>query len=152
MSSDPETGESRPGDAWLAGTARTEITPTESMWMAGFGARDRPSEGVHQSLHAKALALEDCEDNRTVIASVEVLVEYSLRLKEELDGPVWVAGYSNDAFTYVPTEQAIYEGGYEADHVVENTTLPGPWKPDIEDRIVSKTRALVDRVHTPPPR
>lgn len=79
----------------------------------------------------------------------EVLVGYSLRLKDELDGPVWIAGYSNDAFTYVPTERALAEGGYEADAVIRNTGLPGKWKPGLEDRIVEKARSLAARVHTP---
>lgn len=88
-------------------------------------------------------------DLTLVALAGEVLVDYSLRLKDELDGPVWVGGYSNDAFTYVPTRQAIAEGGYEGEAVVGNTTLPGKWKPDIEDRIVSHVHALVDRVQTP---
>ncbi|WP_435361717.1 hypothetical protein [Haloarchaeobius sp. DFWS5] len=88
-------------------------------------------------------------DLTMVALAGEVLVEYSLRLTEELDGPVWVSGYSNDAFTYVPTKQAIYDGGYEGGNVIRLTTAPGTWKPDIEDRIVSATRSLVARVQTP---
>lgn len=88
-------------------------------------------------------------DLTLVALAGEVLVGYSLRLKDELEGPLWVAGYSNDAFTYVPTERALAEGGYEGDRVIENTGLPGRWKPGLEDRIVRKSRSLVDRVRTP---
>jgi len=45
--------------SWKAGLATISITPGKSMWMAGFGARTKPSEGVLHELHAKALALED---------------------------------------------------------------------------------------------
>jgi hypothetical protein len=79
----------------------------------------------------------------------EVFAEYALQLKAEHDGPLWVAGYSNDGFTYVPTRRALAEGGYEADTVISITTLPGKWKPDTEDRILAKTSALIDRVKTP---
>ena len=43
---------------WKAGTARTAITPRQPLWMAGYGARDRPSEGAVHDLWAKALVLE----------------------------------------------------------------------------------------------
>ena len=32
--------------AWQAGVAKAVITPTESIWMAGYGDRNHPSEGV----------------------------------------------------------------------------------------------------------
>ena len=34
--------------SWKAGVAKTDITPAESIWMAGYGARTRPSEGVYR--------------------------------------------------------------------------------------------------------
>jgi neutral ceramidase len=30
---------------WKAGVAKVNITPEESMWMAGYGSRDHTSEG-----------------------------------------------------------------------------------------------------------
>ena len=74
----------------------------------------------------------------------EVLVEYGLQLKSELPGRVWVAGYSNDDFTYVPTARAIAEGGYEGGEAIRNTTFPGPLRPDVEERIL-QTAAAVGR-------
>ena len=44
--------------AWHAGAASVVITPKESLWMAGYAARNKPSEGKAQDLFAKALALE----------------------------------------------------------------------------------------------
>ena len=44
---------------WKAGTGRVAITPKEPMWMAGYAARTKPSEGAVHDLWAKALALED---------------------------------------------------------------------------------------------
>lgn len=35
---------------WKAGVEKVNITPEQSMWMAGYGSRDRPSEGtLHDS-------------------------------------------------------------------------------------------------------
>lgn len=77
----------------------------------------------------------------------EVVVDYSLRLKRELAGPhVWVAGYSNDVFTYIPSERILAEGGYEGDRCMRYTETmglhPGPWEPGLEDAIVAKVHAL----------
>ena len=49
------------------------ITPDESMWMAGYAARNKPSEGKVHDLHAKALALEDENGSRLVIVTVDLI-------------------------------------------------------------------------------
>lgn len=74
----------------------------------------------------------------------EVVVDYSLRLKQELAGPaVWVAGYSNDVMAYIPSLRVMKEGGYEAGGAMRySTTHPGPWAESVEARIVSKVREL----------
>ena len=38
---------------WRAGVAAIDITPTEPVWMSGYAARTKPSEGVLQPLNAK---------------------------------------------------------------------------------------------------
>jgi hypothetical protein len=75
---------SAPASQWLAGTAVETVTPEEPMWMAGLSARDAPSEGTIQDLHAKALALEDDAGDRVVMVSLEILfVPRELRLAVE---------------------------------------------------------------------
>jgi len=54
------------------GTARTCITPQRSVWMAGFAARDRRSEGVYGDLFAKVLALDDGH-NRAALVTADLL-------------------------------------------------------------------------------
>lgn len=84
----------------------------------------------------------------TLIAMAgEVVVDYSLRLKRELAGtPLWVAGYSNDVFSYVPSRRVLQEGGYEATAAIRLTRLAGPFAPSVEEKIVSKVHELVKRV------
>lgn len=43
--------------AWWAGVAKVDITPTEPVRMAGYGNRDRPSEGVDSPLSVRCVAL-----------------------------------------------------------------------------------------------
>jgi len=60
-------------EKWKAGVASTIITPQQSMWMSGYAARTRPSEGKEHELHAKALALEDDRGTRMVIITIDLL-------------------------------------------------------------------------------
>jgi hypothetical protein len=63
-----------PGPAeFQAGVARKVITPTGSIWMSGYAARTRPSEGVVHDLWAKALALEDARGGRVVIVGTDLI-------------------------------------------------------------------------------
>ncbi len=56
-----------------AGVASDVITPEQSMWMAGYAARTKPSDGKVHDLHAKALALEDNRGARLVIVTVDLI-------------------------------------------------------------------------------
>lgn len=59
--------------AWKAGAAKVVITPQESMWMSGYGARDRPADGKLTDLWAKALALEDSRGRRGVVITLDLI-------------------------------------------------------------------------------
>jgi len=86
-------------------------------------------------------------DLTMVALAGEVVVDYSLRLKAELAGPpLWVAGYCNDVFGYLPSVRVLKEGGYEGGGAMRYTELPGPFEPSVEKRVVDKVHELVDRV------
>ncbi|MEN6335290.1 MAG: neutral/alkaline non-lysosomal ceramidase N-terminal domain-containing protein [Phycisphaerales bacterium] len=85
-------------------------------------------------------------DDLTMIGLAgEVVVDYSLRLKRELtDTPVWVAGYTNEVFGYIPSERVLREGGYEAKGaILYYGTMPTPFTPSVESLIVEKVHELV---------
>ena len=77
----------------------------------------------------------------------ETCVDYSLRLKRELAGSaVWVAGYSNDVFTYLPSARVRKEGGYEAGGASVWETITGPFTETCEDRVIG---AALRMAHKP---
>jgi len=81
----------------------------------------------------------------------ETVVDYSLRLKRELRGTaaVWVSGYNNDVFAYIPSRRVLSEGGYEARrsmNYMTATVQPGPFAPSIEERIVGMVHQLLKRM------
>jgi hypothetical protein len=59
--------------AWKAGVAQAVVTPTESIWMAGYGDRNHPSEGVLRDIYVKALALEAEPGKPSVIVTADLL-------------------------------------------------------------------------------
>jgi hypothetical protein len=74
----------------------------------------------------------------------ETVVDYSLRLKRELPGsPVWLAGYCNDVMTYIPSRRVLEEGGYEGRGAILLGSLPSPWSPTIEERIINQVHSLL---------
>ena len=58
---------------WQAGVARMVITPEQSMWLAGYAARDHQSEGTLHDLWAKALAIEDADGNQALLITTDLL-------------------------------------------------------------------------------
>jgi neutral ceramidase len=58
---------------WKAGVATAVITPEQEIWMAGYGGRKKPSEGIVQQLYAKAIALEDQSAVRFVFVTMDLI-------------------------------------------------------------------------------
>jgi neutral ceramidase len=72
---------------WRAGVARVMITPEKSMWLAGYGSRNRPSEGTMHDLWVKALAVEDRNGKQAVLVTSDLLgipKNMSDRIRERL--------------------------------------------------------------------
>ncbi|GAB4136610.1 neutral/alkaline non-lysosomal ceramidase N-terminal domain-containing protein [Thermopirellula anaerolimosa] len=66
-------GASAQTPAWKVGVARAVITPDETLWQAGYAARQRPAEGKMHDLWLKALALEAADGQRAVLITADVL-------------------------------------------------------------------------------
>ena len=58
---------------WMAGVARSDITPGEPMWLAGYAARTHEAEGAIHPLWIKALALQDSAGNKGVLVTSDLL-------------------------------------------------------------------------------
>ncbi len=71
----------------------------------------------------------------------EVVVDYAVRLKAELQGRrTWCAGYSNDVMAYIPSRRVLAEGGYEGASSMIYYGLPTVWAPELEDTIVAEAQ------------
>ena len=86
------------------------------------------------------------DDLSLVALPGETVVDYALRLRRQYDGTrLWVAGYSNEVFAYVPSERVLAEGGYEASGAMKYFGFHGPFKPGVEDRVIRMVEELLKR-------
>ncbi len=81
----------------------------------------------------------------------EVTVDYDLRLKKELGADkLWVAGYSNDVFAYIPSSRILKEGGYEGGGAMIYYGQPGPFAPGIEESIIREVHEVIGNLRVQP--
>lgn len=76
--------------------------------------------------------------------SGEVVVDYVTFLEKAL-GPnhLWIAGYCNDVFGYLPSARVLAEGGYETRGLYSGSV--GLFDPRAEQVVVEKVRELAQR-------
>jgi hypothetical protein len=108
-------------------------------------------EGAITSTYAYPVQVVRFGDDLMMVALAgEVVIDYTLRLKRELtDTTLWVAGYSNDVFGYLPSLRVLQEGGYEGGGAMLYTPWPGPFAPSVEERVIETVHKLVEAVETP---
>jgi neutral ceramidase len=74
----------------------------------------------------------------------EVVVDYAIRLAREYPKQrLWVSGYCNDVFGYVPSLRVLREGGYEGGDAMIYYGRPAPFTDAVEDLIVDKVHRLM---------
>ncbi|MFO0909170.1 MAG: neutral/alkaline non-lysosomal ceramidase N-terminal domain-containing protein [Isosphaeraceae bacterium] len=74
----------------------------------------------------------------------EVVVDYALRLKRELDASrLWVTAYANDVPCYIPSERILKEGGYEGGGAMVYYARPTRLAPGVEQIILDGVRRVV---------
>jgi neutral ceramidase len=77
----------------------------------------------------------------------EPVVEYSLKLKKRFaKKDLFVSGYNNEVMCYIPSARVLQEGGYEADDNMIYYQMAGPFKPELEDKILKATTDLLKKV------
>ncbi|MFV1969074.1 MAG: hypothetical protein ACC628_26940, partial [Pirellulaceae bacterium] len=87
------------------------------------------------------------DDLAMVFMSDEVVVDYVLRLKREMDGSrLWITAYTNDVSCYIASKRILDEGGYEARNSLSNLISygePERVQPAMEDRIIQRIGELL---------
>jgi hypothetical protein len=80
----------------------------------------------------------------------EVVADYALRFKREYGfRNLWVAGYSNDVFAYIPSHRVWEEGGYEGGDAMIAYGLPARFESSVEDLVVEAVHGLMKSLGLP---
>ncbi len=91
------------------------------------------------------------DDMTMVFLGGEVVVDYALRLRRELNDPnLWISAYCNDVMGYVASERMRAEGGYEFDRSAVYYNLPGPWATGTEDLLIGRVHEMLQSDKPPP--
>jgi putative membrane-bound dehydrogenase-like protein len=128
--------------------------PTETQWQER--AKKNDAVGYHARVQLERLAKGEklpkeipysvqtwtFGDNLAMVfLSGEVVVDYALRLKKELDGQrLWVNAYSNHVPCYIPSERILKEGGYEGALAMTYYNLPAPLATGLEEEIIEEVK------------
>jgi neutral ceramidase len=125
---------------WKAGVARTDITPDHPIWLAGFGARTKPSEGVLHPIYVKALALQDESGAVTVLVTSDLL-------GFNRDMAAFVAREAQSRFNLPRNRLAINSSHTHSAPVTDNVLRPAyPYGPDQQAIIQKYTSKLLPQV------
>ena len=81
-----------------------------------------------------------------VFLAGEVVVDYSVRLKRELDWKrLWITAWANDMPGYIPSRRVLIEGGYEPDFSQVYYGQPGRYDMRVENVLVGAVKELVGK-------
>jgi hypothetical protein len=84
-----------------------------------------------------------------IALSGEPVNDYAHRFKQQFAADnrvVWVAGYCNDMYGYVPTRRIQQEGGYEGGRANLWSWVPMPFDETVEQRVVDAVHRLAAKV------
>ena len=76
----------------------------------------------------------------------EVVVDYSLMFTDKYGPKTWVAGYTNDVMSYIPSHRIWEEGGYESGAFAVYGLPAVRWDENIEQEITDGVARLVDKL------
>jgi hypothetical protein len=108
-------------------------------WRRAFKAGERPARGMEMDLHVLRLG-----EVLLVGLAAEVMAQYGLWLRERLGGKLIVAGYTNGEIGYLPTREAIGQGGYEgAFHLYD--MCPAPFDGGIQDDVLDAAERMTKK-------
>jgi len=87
------------------------------------------------------------DDLAMVFLPNEVVVDYALRMKREMDGRrLWINAYTNDVSYYVVSDRLVKEGGYEVTNSLSSLCPMASrtrFRATVEERIIEGVRRLL---------
>lgn len=112
-----------------AGVSKHEITPERPAWLAGYGARNKPSEGVHDPLFLTAIVFDD-GNSRIAMVSTD-LCFIPLSVKEQVAPKL-------QAEASIPPEHLIFSSTHtHSGPVTSGKNVDAEWLESLAGKIVT---------------
>lgn len=107
-------------------------------------------QSLPQSIKLPLAALRIGDDLTFVLSGGEMVVDYGRHLKRVLanDHP-WTIGYAYEIPCYIPSARLIKEGGYEADSSLIYYGYYGPFRGEIEMKLLKRIEGLAASLRSP---
>jgi putative membrane-bound dehydrogenase-like protein len=130
-------------EQWLARSTNGGIAGYHAKkWLARL---DR-GEKLPESLYYPITTWNFGDDLALVFLPGEVVVDFALRLKRQLDAQrLWVSGYANYVPCYIPSRRILAEGGYEAEDSLWYYDRPARLSTNAEDLIIRTVEELLPK-------
>ncbi len=125
------------GRVLKAGVSSACITPERPIWMAGFGSRNKRSEGKYQDLFVKALALQDDAGQRVVVLTSDLVA-----VTDNWAEPVWQR--AKERFGLEPGQVLINCSHTHCGPVLSRFIYP-EWDPQYTSELIVKTLDAIKR-------
>ena len=125
---------------WQVGIAKTDITPSGPIWLAGYAARNHPAEGTLHPLWAKALVIQDAEGGKAAILTTDLI---------GLPGTISEAVAKRiETETGIPRDRLLMNFSHtHSGPVIDSLTDPCyGLTGDLKAAVVEYTRALQDKL------
>ncbi len=124
----------------------TGLRRSWARYMLGKLASGKPL----MTTHPYPLQVWKLGEQPVMILGGELVVDYTIKLKEIFGQNIFVLGYSNDPnMAYIPSLSVLNEGGYEGQSSQEAKGLPAKWAPDIEELIMTEMIRLSEKAGVP---
>ena len=134
-----------------------DTLPTREEWEARVAAdghdayhaqkhleRLQKGQPIQAELSYPVQAWKFGDELAVVFLASEVVVDYSLRLKSELDAEkLWVGAYANAFPCYIPSERVLAKGGYEGGGAMLYFGPPTRFATGVEQLVIDTVHSLL---------
>jgi hypothetical protein len=123
----------------------SESSGYKQKWAARILTILDSKKSLPQSYPCYPLQIWKLGEQNLVVLGGEVVVDYSLKLKQIMGNDLFVMSYANDEVFYIPSARVLREGGYEGTDVLVYTDRPATWKANIESLIIGGVLELSEK-------
>jgi neutral ceramidase len=137
---------------WKVGLASIKITPQQPLFMSGYASRNRPNEGIHDDLYAKALVLEDAAGTRAVLVTSDLIgftAAVATPIRERIAKETGIPATSvllNSSHTHTGPELALEPKETEGGRTAADIERTIAYTKQLQDRIVEVARQAAGKL------